>query len=210
MSACCLCSNLVSADSSVPWNRPLRESENFVVIPSLGSLVEGWALIVPKKHFICIGAFPNDLFRELEQTKSAVAQTLSQHYGQVCAFEHGPNSVNRQVGCGVDHAHLHLVPLDFDLRKAAEGFTPSELHWTPATLNSCRTVFRGGWDYLYIEQPLGHGYIAAHKALGSQILRKAVAAHLGVPEEFNWRDFPQFETISRTIRTLSSPGVATN
>jgi hypothetical protein len=46
MSVCCLCSNLVSENSNEVWNRPLFESANFVVLPSLGSLVQGWLLLV--------------------------------------------------------------------------------------------------------------------------------------------------------------------
>jgi ATP adenylyltransferase len=203
MSACCLCSNLVSANSGDYWNRPLFESANFVVIPSLGSLVEGWVLIVPKRHFICMGALSADLLAELEQAKTTVAATLRQRYGEICAFEHGPHALNRQVGCGVDHAHLHLVPLQFDLRSAAEPFTPSEVHWVSGTLESCRAIFDKGQDYLYIEQPLGHGRIAAHTQLGSQTLRKAIAAHLGVSEQFSWRDYPHVEVVSRTVRALS-------
>lgn len=203
MSGCCLCSNLVSTDSPDFWNKPLFESPNFVVIPSLGSLVDGWVLIVPKRHFICVGALPADFLHELEQIKTAVAERLSQQYGEVCAFEHGPHSVNRQVGCGVDHAHLHLVPLQFDLKTAAESFMPPGVRWKAGGLQSCRAVFDKGLDYLYIEQPLGYGRIAAHTSLGSQILRKAIATHMGVPEQFSWRDYPQVEVISRTVRTLS-------
>jgi ATP adenylyltransferase len=204
MSDCCLCSNLVSANSGENWNKPLFESTNFVVIPSLGSLVEGWVLIVPKSHFICIGAFPADLLAELEQTKVAVAGILSQKYGEICAFEHGPHALNRKIGCGVDHAHLHLVPLQFDLRFAAKAFMPPDLNWVSGTLGNCRAIFSEGQDYLYVEQPLGHGRIAAHTHLGSQILRKAIASHLGMPEQFNWRDHPHVDVVSRTIRALSN------
>jgi ATP adenylyltransferase len=207
MGACCLCSNLVCTDSTDFWNKPLFESANFIVVPSLGSLVEGWLLIVPKKHFICMGALPGELLRELGQVKTAVATMLSNQYGEICAFEHGPHSVNRQVGCGVDHAHLHLVPLEFDLRSAAESFMPSGVHWKPGDLESCRAVFGKGQDYLYIEQPLGRGRIAAHNEFGSQILRKAIAAHLGAPEQFNWRNYPCVEVVSRTVRVLSGYGI---
>jgi len=203
MSVCSLCSNLVSSDSPDLWNQALFETANFVVIPSLGSLVEGWVLIVPKKHFICMGALPADLLRELGQTKTAVGKMLSQQYGDVCAFEHGPHALNRQVGCGVDHAHLHLVPLEFDLRGAAESFMPSGVRWRPGSFESCRAAFDEGQDYLYIEQPLGRGCISAHIELGSQILRKAIAAQLGIPEQFSWRDYPRMEVVSRTIRALS-------
>lgn len=208
MSACCFCSNLVSADSNDSWNKPLLESANFAVIPSLGSLVEGWVLIVPKNHFICMGALPADLLPELEQVKTAVAMTLVQRYGEVCAFEHGPHAVNRQVGCGVDHAHLHLVPLRFDLRSAVEPFTPPEVDWTPGTFETCRIVFGKGQDYLYIEQPLGCGRIAVHSEFGSQTLRKAIAARLGVLEQFSWREYPHIEIISRTIQALRGPSVS--
>jgi diadenosine tetraphosphate (Ap4A) HIT family hydrolase len=185
----------------------LLESENFVVIPSLGSLVEGWVLIVPKKHFICIGALPADLLCELEQTKTLAAARLGLQYGQVCAFEHGPHAVNRQAGCGVDHAHLHVLPLDFDLRTAAEPFAPPELGWAPATLESCRTAFHEGQDYLFVEQPIGNGFIASHRELGSQVLRRAIASRLGVPDQFNWREHPHTEVISRTIQALTDPGI---
>jgi len=156
-----------------------------------------------------MGALPPDFLRELEQTKIAIAATLSHQYGEICAFEHGPHAVNRQVGCGVDHAHLHLVPLEFDLRSAADSFTAPEVRWKAGGLESCRAVFNKGQDYLYIEQPLGYGRIAAHRSFGSQILRKAIAAHLGVPEQFSWRENPCVEVISRTIRTLNGPFAGT-
>jgi diadenosine tetraphosphate (Ap4A) HIT family hydrolase len=202
MSPCCLCSKLVSADSSQFWDRPLLETPNFVVIPSLGSLVEGWLLVIPKQHFICIGALPTDLELELKKLKGVVAAMLAKQYGEVCAFEHGPNEANRKVGCGVDHAHLHLVPLKFDLRNAAEPFMPFATRWQSGSQDSCRTAFKAGQEYLYIEQPLGCVSVATHTEFGSQILRKAIAAHIGALEQFSWRDYPQVEVISRTIRAL--------
>jgi hypothetical protein len=145
----------------------------------------------------------------MEQLKTRVIVALGRQYGEVCAFEHGPIEANRKVGCGVDHAHLHVVPLNFDLAAAAIPFMPSDAEWVHATWDSCRTAVERGQDYLYIEQPIGNGRIALHLDFGSQILRKAIAKHLGIPEQFRWQDYPHKEVVARTIRVLSGPaGIA--
>ncbi len=201
MTICCLCANLASGEVA-EWNRPLLESPNFVVLPSLGSLVEGWLLIVPKRHHISMGALPVELAEEMLSLKRFVASQLSPRYGALCAFEHGPSDVLRRVGCGVDHAHLHIVPLAFDLAEAAAPFMPSDAPWTQGGWEQCNAAFRNGRDYLYVEQPIGSGRIAVHDAFGSQVFRKVIAARVGIPEQFNWREYPQPDLVSRTIRAV--------
>lgn len=204
MSTCCLCSSFVAADTRDFWDRPLFETANFSVMPSLGSLVEGWMLVVPKRHFLCMGALSADLWSELRDLKTVIGASLAEQYGEVCAFEHGAHAPNREVGCGVDHAHLHLVPVParIDLAKAAEEFLPARVSWSSAAYEACQLAFSRGDDYLYVEQPLGAGRIATGDALGGQIFRKAIATQLGVPDEFNWRQYPQLHNVRQTIRKV--------
>ena len=50
----------------VSYNVRLYETENFAVIPSLGSIVEGWLLIIPKKHYLSYGYLSSEeLYKEL-------------------------------------------------------------------------------------------------------------------------------------------------
>lgn len=199
MTSCCLCAEFSSAERKAYWNQPLFESANFAVIPSLGSLVEGWLLVVPKRHFICMGALSDPLAEEMREVTTTASTELKKKYGEVCAFEHGPCGANRAVGCGVDHAHLHLVPLTFDLAEAATCFLPSGNTWSTASIEDCRLAFAAGMDYLYLEQPLGAGRIVVGRLLGSQVLRRAIASRIGRPEEFNWRDYPETENVAKTI-----------
>lgn len=203
MSSCCLCLNSAKQAPVASWDNPIAESESFVVLPSLGSLVEGWLLLVPKDHYICMGALPDALLQELVAVKSEMAAQIESQYGSLCAFEHGPGEVQRAVGCGVDHAHLHLVPIDFSLLEAARPFLPADATWSAASLNDCRHEYLKGLDYLYFEQPLGSGYISVHRSFGSQVFRKAISMKLGVPEQYSWREHPQLELTSRTIRGLA-------
>ncbi len=159
---------------------------------------------VPKKHFLSIGTLSDSAVAEMEVLKKLVAERLSRIYGTVSMFEHGPGAEQRQVGCGVDHAHLHMVPADFDLTTAVGSFLPSECRWEKASLARCRSAAEAEEDYIYFEQPFGEGRMLKHPGLPSQLFRRAIAAHLGVPNEFNWRTNPQIENINATIRAFKA------
>jgi len=124
MTNCRMCSNLGIHTPADDWDKPLLESENFAALPSLGALVEGWLLLVPRRHFISVGALPQPLLREMEEMKRLLCSAVEENYGQACIFEHGPSKANCAVGCGVDHAHLHVVPVPFDLASAMAPYLP--------------------------------------------------------------------------------------
>lgn len=201
---CALCSSITEPRDA--WDRPVFQSENFIAIPSLGSLIEGWLLVVPRQHFISIGALTPTLLEEFASFKLDVAAHLISVYGEVCAFEHGPSAPNRQVGCGVDHAHVHLVPLRFDLVDAATIHLP-EAKWHAASWLECTHASAKGLDYLFVEQPLGVGRISVASQFGSQVLRRAIASSAGKLNEFNWRSHRHEANIERTITRLSSLAV---
>jgi len=202
MSTCKLCSDLESR--TLPWNQPLFESPNFVALPSLGALVEGWLLLIPKRHFISFGAIPSSMHPEINEFKRYLCTMLRQHYGTVAVFEHGPSMVNRTVGCGVDHAHLHLVPLQFDLATEVFPFLPDSITWSGAGIEGCQDAYIRSEDYLYLEQPIGSGRLATHDEFGSQLFRKAIATRLGVHDQYNWHEHTQLATVMATIDSVRS------
>jgi ATP adenylyltransferase len=202
MSRCQMCLDFRGLALVDPWNEPLLESSNFAVLPSLGALVEGWLLLVPKCHFISMGALPQSMAGELKDMKDTVRSLLERGYGEVCAFEHGPSKANCSIGCGVDHAHLHMVPLRFDLASATAQFLPEGAAWDEGGLPECGSAFARGQDYLYLEQPIGIGRITEHQAFGSQLFRRAIATQVGAEHEFNWREYPKLSNVMATIDRL--------
>ena len=203
-SPCGLCESISSPSTDV-WNRALLESEHFVVIPSLGALVEGWLLIVPKDHFLSTAALPGFLLQEFCTLKQYVCGIVGRHYGPVHLFEHGPADVCHETGCGVDHAHAHIVPLAEDLALAAKQFLPGGVEFRPGTLEDCRIAAIRGLDYLYVEQPRGSTLFAVHERFGSQTFRKAVAVIQGIPDEYDWRSYANLPNVVSTIARLSRP-----
>lgn len=206
MRECCMCFNLISAHPAELWNKPILESEHFVVLPSLGSLVPGWVLVVPREHYLCIGALPQSIFGEFQKLKYETVKSITSRFGETCVFEHGPSSTGSKVGCGVDHAHLHVVPFSGDLAWLAAPFMPDGAGWLSGDVQSCTRAFNLGQSYLYFEQPVGTGFISVHPFFGSQIFRKTIALQLGRPDEFDWRQHPNHPVIHATVQALA-PGV---
>ena len=197
---CHLCSELASPTSV--WNQPLFESENFAVLPSLGALVEGWLLLFPKRHFLSMGALPSYIRDEFSLMKSRVTELVTSAYERPVIFEHGAGGNHRTVGCGVDHAHLHFVPLALDLEAAARDLLPRDAMWHGATLVDCCDAYASGRDYLYLEQQSGRGRIAVSETIGSQVFRKAIARSQARPTEYSWREHPQLRVVAATIATI--------
>jgi len=204
MTNCTLCADIGTSANRARWNRPLIETENFVVVPSLGSLVPGWLLIVPKSHYISMGAIPDLLHSEADALEDRTRALLKSEFAEhVIVFEHGPSAANHGTGCGVDHAHLHLVPLNCDLVEQVRPFVPNSLKWKLGNWNERAEAFSLGQDYLYCKHEDGCGVVAVSDDFGSQVFRKAISGHLGMAEKFNWREHPRLETVGQTIAVLT-------
>jgi hypothetical protein len=102
--------------------------------------------------------------------KDLVVGVLRKQYGDVAAFEHGPADRGRAIGCGVDHAHLPILPVRIPLIERVPTITESTLNWEPvADARSVGHFYRRNIPYLYVEQPIGKARIAAAWDVPSQL-----------------------------------------
>jgi len=169
----------------------LDESDNYVAVASIGSLTPGWVLIVPKTHRLsladCIAS------QELRDFRLEVADRITRLFPgmPIRMFEHGANRDDSLVGCGVNHAHLHLVPTTLSL---APHFPDSSerLRWIQANVSSLAHVSEGR-EYLFYSDdaltPEASGQVAIVKTPISQYFRRAFAASLGKESEYDYRLF---------------------
>lgn len=203
---CCLCNALKNNElksNRFVWNKILFQSKNFVVIPTIGSLVEGWLLIVPKEHFLCIGALNDKLLLELKSFKEFIYNTLNKCYSSIVFFEHGPAKSNQAIGCGVDHAHLHVLPFKYDLVSEANRISNIPLKWESVNgLDGLKDFYKKGLSYLYVEQKIGKSLVATHPEIPSQFFRRIIAESVGKPEKYNWKEYVEEQNINVTIRKI--------
>jgi diadenosine tetraphosphate (Ap4A) HIT family hydrolase len=199
-------SKLLSGRPKEVWDHVLCESDDFVCVPTLGSIVPGWVLVVPRKEILSFGQMEPRLLRTGEAFAANVAATLEDKFGRVVWFEHGPARVGSPVGCTVDHAHLHLVPTHIDLLAGAQSILGNLVEWREVkSLADASQISANGLDYLFLRQS-GKTWIGTGSSLGSQVFRRVIAVGSGVPDQFNWRQHSFEENVRITLDTLGTSG----
>lgn len=187
------------------YNTRVLESDNFIVIPTLGSLVQGWLLIVPKEFYLNASEFSTELLFELELLVRQLEKRVLPRFGEgYVLFEHGPKNTNSLAGCGVDYAHLHFVPTTFDLKAGLEFYLGLHYEWN--MLSSILDLHNSHFlqkDYLYLRDQSGSHFITHQESIPSQTFRKVIAHYLGTPHFYDWKKNSFAENITSTIHRIT-------
>lgn len=217
---CCLCSQIQGQPDNdliarllpdEPYvRRIMLESQSFAVIPSLGPLVGGHALLCPKTHVRSFAHLGHNLYEEFSTIKKALIHGLRELYGNdVHIFEHGMARTGDRVLCTVDHAHMHFLPLPATV-ELGDTFDLREDDWTTFD-GSLATLKRlsGGHEYILYETPDGDSrlLLAHDRDIESQYMRKIIAAGLGHGNHWNWRTAPDARGADMAWRRFVSPPV---
>lgn len=188
------------------WDRILFESNHFISVPSLGQLVPGWLLIAPKERYLCIGAIPTSMFEELIAFIDRVTSFVKLAYGPITIFEHGPVQAKTSIGCGVDHAHVHIVPIksNWSLLQEAKRRVP-QICWESAlSIKKTKKYYSINKPYLYLYESASNiQVIGNNSSIPSQLFRKIIAHYIDRPREYDWKEYPELKNIQATIERLN-------
>lgn len=184
----------------LPLNRIIFENEHWVVMPPLGSFQKGGLLIVSKEHFRACSNCREDVLDSLNQIIIEVRCVLSRKYKkEVLFFEHGPSLCGSKGACCVDHAHLNVFPIDFDIWEELPDF-PDEIK-----INQIFDIKRlRGLDKEYIWL-IDSTHNSAYPVSGvpSQYIRSVITRHYGYPDRWNWQEYLGLDEIKKTMEDLS-------
>lgn len=180
---------------------PFSESSEFVSMASIGSLVEGWSLVIPRKHCLSLQDYYGTA--EFSRYVQEIVQKIEAEYGPAVIFEHGSNHCGSLTGCGIDHAHLHIVPQLFPLAMmlAESGISA----WHQARASEIRSLAEGG-EYLFFlvnsdaNDPIG--FFKKVEQPSSQFFRRAIAAVIGKTDVADYKKHPFLDTSIRTQERL--------
>lgn len=190
---------ITSAHSSCPrpvFDREVAATEHFVVLPTLGSLVPGWLLVIPRR------AMPNlsyltDIERDaLEDLTCALSDQARAFAATIFYFEHG-GLAGSSVSCGVDQAHLHIVPLPFDLIDAAK--MRRDVRWQETSSTQLSAVELRESEYLLVGSEDRPTLLGRPLQPTSQWFRRLIASQLGRPGEWDYRQYPALDVMDVTL-----------
>lgn len=174
----------------IPFSeRTIVSSNTCFCIPSLGQIVEGYCLILPKRQVLNLSLLHRDEKKDMLQMANSLNQVLSRIYGPTIVFEQGATENRDSVGCGVDRAHLHIVP-NFSLERMTEQldnkYPQISLHRDLMTwLMGMHVAFR---PYMMIGCVDGPVFVYDYgERRESQVIRKILAAIAPGHSEWDWR-----------------------
>lgn len=189
------------------YDEILLEMHDCVVAPTLGAILPNWLLVIPRMSAINFaqwegetGTNPSDLVRRI------LAKYGIGNYRAIW-FEHGPSEAGSSVGCGVDHAHLHVIvdpPFSY-LDLVSASTKAAQLAWQQRTARTAHRSVKMGGSYL-IAASMDDAVIAKNvENVGSQFFRRVIAALVQQPDAWNYRTHPHIDNVRETIRIFGSP-----
>lgn len=183
-------------DQSKIENTIIEETKYFYILPTLGSLVDGYVLIVTKRHINSMSEL-ND--NELEEYKTIITKyqnLFNKVYNKTpIVFEHGtPNQNSKMKANSVTHAHTHIVNINFKNEKEIlEKYNFKEIN----NLKEIETN-KNYIKYIYNNKI----YITYNFPSVSQLMRILIAEELNYKDKFDWKKERFDEYIISTIEKI--------
>jgi diadenosine tetraphosphate (Ap4A) HIT family hydrolase len=161
-------------------DRQLWASENWQVVPTLGPLSELHFLVIPVRHTTAFRFAADSEVNQADEIFEGLSKSISSAMLGCVMFEHGSEPDNPSGGCGITHAHMHIVGVD----AVWEGAPDDGNAWRYA---GERSFPRAGLatPYLLFRDTNGHWWERKAVELPSQWMRKLVAARQNA--EWDWR-----------------------
>ena len=185
-------------------SRVVGETASLVAFPCIGQLAAGHFLIVPRFHdstFRETSRRASDLRLQFQAINKHVHSLLEADVHDSLYFEHGAGSA-ADGGCGIYHAHIHVVPSAGHINLAHHF--PTQVHSRSHSLHEALDAVRKDGPYiLFGSHSQGFFCQSLETALPSQTLRRLVAHELQVAR-WDWREVGREAGLSELVQRVQS------
>lgn len=185
-------------------DRPLLARADWLVAPTLGAIIPNWLLLIPRDPVLNFRAWSELRGKYPEQLLREVRQHICLRGDEIIWFEHGPRVAGTLTGCGLDHAHIHiLIRPRFSFEDFAEMTRSlSNLAWMGCKSEGAHQKVSVGRSYLIAGS--GDTAIVAQdvEATGSQFFRRVIGALVDAGDSWDYQQYPHADHIAETITTF--------
>lgn len=199
---CSLCREL---QGSVKWglwpqyfardiaSRVVAQNASYAAMVTLGPIVRGHCLVVPREHMKSMAAATGVQRRRAVDLLHQLSAMLRVMYrAGILVFEHGASENSMCSPCSVDHAHWHVVPTAVRATEMLRG----EYSWERAA----DLFVSSSSDYLLVADDTNDAWVAyPDKPAPSQVLRMQLATCIGATRHWDWRAEPALDRVLGTI-----------
>lgn len=171
-----------------PVNRVLLRSRHFVVVPALGPLVPGHALVVGRRHAGGLLTTAEQVQEDYARLASRLRAHCALRGRDLLELEHGGTTPGGRGPC-IDHTHVHLLPGLSHCIDVLEGRLP---RWEAAP--PAEAVAR---PYLWVRNAAEARWYDATRAIGQEA-RRAIGRALEI-DDWDWAVSPGWDMVKETI-----------
>ena len=191
-------------DKTRIYNTILEETDNFIVIPTLGALVDVYVLIVAKKHLYNMNTLNKKQKKELFNLIKKYRSIFKNIYGKFpIIFEHGSiKEESYKSASSVVHAHIHIVNHNYVNEKDILNQLNFKQTDDYNNLNKNYIFYISPNNLKYITYNLK--YITYNFEYISQIMRRLIAKDLGFADKYNWRNEIFIKNVISTINNIKN------
>ena len=185
-------------DKSKLENTIIEEIDNFIVLPTIGALVDGYLMIVSKKHINSMSELKENEKIEYEILIEKYRKKFKNIYNKYpIIFEHGsPINDSNMKASSVIHAHTHIVNHEFiNEESIVKNLNFKKLE----NLN----YLSKEQNYIMYINPENICYVSYNFEPVSQMMRKIIAKDLGDENKFDWKKEIFIENINSTIKKFT-------
>jgi ATP adenylyltransferase len=166
-------------------DQPIYEDDLCYSISSIGGFISGWTLVFPKEHTFNLSKYYSD--PKFIDSIEFIKNNVEKEYGQCVIFEHGAIE-DGLTSCGVNHAHLHIVPFSESLEKLVKS--DESLNWQTISIDNFLNISKDS-EYLFCSDQFSKeptiGQLAKLNSPQSQYFRKILAKFYGIEESYSYK-----------------------
>jgi len=198
--SCALCVAVADAARSKEpflYNIKLAETDNFVVLPSLGPLVPGHVMVVSKTHCASLSSMGADAIEEYESLAARLRHAPLLRGSDALEAEHGSTADDKAGAC-VIHTHVHWIP--------GVGRFLEEFQRRLSLRAEARLVELISKAEPYIFARAGAIQVIFHaRGLPSQTIRR-ILCELMDRDDTDWMQAPRLDWIEETVKAWQTQG----
>ena len=176
----------------------MDETKNFIVIPTIGALVDGYILIVSKKHYSSMLELDYNLRLEYLSIINKYREIFKITYNEYpIIFEHGTNKESNTAS-SIIHSHTHVVNHNY----ISESRLIKELNFIDFNILSYNS--KNDKSYIMYISPSNKTYISYDFNCKSQLMRYYIAKDLNLVNMYDWKNYSFEENIKSTIKKIKT------
>lgn len=160
----------------------LFESDTLYVGVDISPLCRGHVLLITREHYFNFYELPWRIKKEVQKLQNCLRKLYKEIYGKnILFFEHGSNKPGT-AGSSIDHAHLHCIPFDGDVKETLDVLLGMGVECDILK----ESEYKNEFSYVYIDDG-ENKIIYKVENLDSQFLRRILTEQLH-EQDYLWQE----------------------